>query len=160
MEDIKKQLLSQFEIQYGEFKEAEDFLKNYSEEKAKDFENAIKSLINSNISDNLEESINLVRDYKTIPKMLALDLDVHKERLLSAFQIIENVLEISQEKLEKIQEIKNFKNKTIFIRDKGVNKVLNQPYYDSIIASTKDPAYIKVVIDTYKNMYNESQNKK
>lgn len=157
MEDIKKQLQAQFDVQYNEFKEAEDFLKIYSAEKTAEFQEAVKQLLDAD--DNLELATNLVRDYKTIPKMLAMDLDAQKELLLSAYKIVENILEISQEKLEKINELKKFKNKMIFIRDKGINVVLNQSYYDSIIASTKDPSYIKVVTDTYKNMYNDSQKK-
>lgn len=157
LEDIKKQLQAQFDTQYNEFKEAEDFLKNYSEEKTEQFQEAVKKLLES--EDNLELSTNLVREYKTIPKMLAMDLDSIKERLLSAFQIIENILEIPKEKLEKVQELRKFKNKTIFIRNKGVNEVLNQPYYDSIMQATKDPSYIKVIVDMYKKMAENGQNK-
>lgn len=157
MEDIKKQLQAQFDTQYNEFKEAEDFLKTYSEEKTAKFQEAVKQLLES--EDNLELATNLVREYKTIPKMLAMDLDAIKERILSGFQIVENILEIPQEKLEKIQELKDFKNKTIFIRDKGVNKILNQPYYDNIMQATKDANYVKIVTDTYKRMYEDSQKK-
>jgi DNA integrity scanning protein DisA with diadenylate cyclase activity len=157
LEDIKKQLQAQFDVQYNEFKEAEDFLKTYSEEKTAEFQKAVKQLLDAD--DNLELATNLVRDYKTVPKMLAMDLDSIKERLLAAFQIVENILEIPQEKIEKIQGLRNFKNKTIFIRNKGVNEVLNQPYYDSIMQATKDPSYIKVVTDTYKNMYTDSKKK-
>ena len=157
MEDIKKQLQAQFDIQYNEFKEAEDFLKTYSEEKITEFQKAVKQLLKS--EDNLELATNLVREYKTIPNMLSMDLDSIKERLLSGFQIVENILEIPQEKLEKIKELKSLKNKTIFIRNKGVNEVFNQPYYDSIIQVTKDANYIKIITDTYKRMYEDSQKK-
>ena len=157
MEDIKKQLQAQFDIQYNEFKEAEDFLKTYSEEKITEFQKAVKQLLKS--EDNLELATNLVREYKTIPNMLSMDLDSIKERLLSGFQIVENILEIPQEKLEKIKELKSLKNKTIFIRNKGVNEVFNQPYYDSIMQVTKDANYIKIITDTYKRMYEDSLKK-
>lgn len=159
MEDIKKQLQAQFNTQYAEFKEAEDFLKNYSEEKIADFQEGVKELLNLEESVSIEKAAEFVREYKTVPKMLAMDLDAHKERLLAVHKMVENILEIPQEQKEKIEELSKNKNKTIFIRDRGVNKVFNQAYYDSIIQSTKDPAYIKAVTDTYKVMFENSQKK-
>jgi DNA integrity scanning protein DisA with diadenylate cyclase activity len=159
MEDIKKQLQAQFNTQYEEFKEAEDFLKSYSEEKIAEFQEEVKQLLDLEESVSIEKSIEFVRDYKTIPKMLALDLDAHKERVLSAYKIVENILEFPQEQKEKIEELSKNKNKTIFIRDKGVNTVFNQAYYNSIMNSTKDQNYVKIVTDTYKRMYQDSQKK-
>lgn len=159
MEDIKKQLQAQFNTQYAEFKEAEDFLKDYSEEKISEFQEGVKELLALEELVSIEKAIEFVKDYKTIPKMMAMDLDAHKENLLSAYRVVQNILELPQEQKEKIEELSKSKNKTIFIRDKGVNKVLNQPYYDSIISSTHDENYIKAVTDVYKNMYRDSQKK-
>ncbi len=148
---MKEQILAQFDTQYQEYKNYKNFLEKYSADKMVEMKNSVGKLLEKDPVD-LEDAVKFVIEYRSNPIMFATDLDLHKERVLSAYQVLENAVEFPQEIKTEMKELQESKRKPIFIIDKGVEKIFNQAEYDFKVATITAPQTIKATVDSLRNI--------
>lgn len=147
--DIQKTLLSQFEILFKEWKEYNTFFEKNNEEVTASIKERVKEIIDA--PDNLEKATQFVIDTKTVPMLYATDLNNLKERVLTAYELVKGLIEIPESAEKELEQLKNSKNKLMFIIEKGTAKEINP----DLIKHYKDripPSAIQEVVKAFKNI--------
>lgn len=135
---IEKQLLNQFEISYKEYKDYSDFYEINNAKVTEGMKDQVNDIINN--PEDLERAAKFILDTKTTPTLYATDLNNLKERVLSQYDLIKDVVEIPQEVRQVLEAQQINKNKLMYTIDKGspveVNKELIESYKSKITPQT------------------------
>lgn len=135
---IEKQLLNQFEVSYKEYKDYSDFFEKNNKEVTEGMSNQVKDIIDN--PKDLEKATQFILDTKTLPVLYATDLNNLKERVLSQYDLLKDIIEIPQQAKQILDERQIDKNKLMYIIDKGapieVNPELIKTYKSKITPET------------------------
>lgn len=148
---MKEKLIINFDKFYKEFKDYLIYFQNYEKEQTETIPQRIKPFLEKDLSP--EEAFNFTFEIKTKPIMMSVDLNILKERLLTAYEMVENLeLEIPQEVKTEIEELKQKKDTLIFAVKNNEIAILDQEKYDKTIERTKRPEYFEEFQRELKNV--------
>ena len=151
MEQIKKQLLNQFEIYYKEYKDYEQFVTRNLEEQKTPIKEKIQAMFGETATD--EQAVELVTMSRVYPILYAQDLEHKKEEILTAFSMVEGLdLEIPAEIKTELQNLKEKKFPYMFTIKNGEPQPLNKERMDLIVKKAKTPEYIEQAMAFIKNL--------
>lgn len=147
--DIQKQLLNQFEISYKEYKDYFDFYEKNNKEVTEKMAEKVKDIVNN--PNDLEKATQFILDTKTSPLLYATDLNNLKERVLSQYDLIKDIVEIPEEVKKVMEEQQVNKNKLMYIIEKGepveVNSAQIKEYKKRITPET-----VQTVVKAFTNI--------
>jgi len=148
---MEEKLIINFDKFYKEFKDYLLYFKNYEKEQTETIPQRVKQFLDKDLSS--EEAFNFTLEIKTKPIMMSVDLNILRERVLTAYEMIENLeLEIPQEVKTEIEELKQKKDTLIFAVKNNEIAILDQEKYDKTIERTKRPEYFEEFQRELKNV--------
>lgn len=146
---LEKILLNKFEITYKEYKDYNDFYNITSENVKATMKNKVKELISQ--PDDLQKATEFVINTQALPMLHALDLNILKETVLTAYSICKDIIEIPEQIRLEMNELTQSKSNIMFTIDKGEAKELHpeliQKYKDRI-----SPEAIQEILRRFKNI--------
>jgi len=148
---MEEKLIINFDKFYKEFKDYLLYFKNYEKEQTETIPQRVKQFLDKDLSS--EEAFNFTLEIKTKPIMMSVDLNILRERVLTAYEMIENLeLEIPQEVKTEIEELRQKKDTLIFAVKNNEIAILDQEKYDKTIERTKRPEYFEEFQRELKNV--------
>ena len=148
---MEEKLIKNLDKYYKEFKDYENYFNSYNEEQTKVIPEKIKEFLANEASK--EKAFEFMVDIRIKPSLMGLDLNILKERLLTAYETVENLeLEIPQEIKTEIEELKSKKDTFIFTVKNSELHIVDQIRYDKALENTKRPEYLNMFLEEVKHI--------